>query len=229
MPPGQDTPASSLRAFLEKSREDGDVVDINVEVDPHLESAAITRRAYETGSPMPLMNNLKGKDGPNGLFRILGCPVGVRHDREFRYARFAQSIGLPTNASGHDIIRKLIEAKKAKPMPAIRVESAPLKEHKIFGDDIDLSKLPVPLNHERDGGRYFLTYGLHSVQTPDGKWLNWAITRCMLIGKRRLTGLVDLKQDIGVIWDMWKAQGKDTPWACALGIPPAAVSTNLQE
>lgn len=46
----------------------------------------------------------------------------------------------------------------------------------------------------------------------------------MVIGKRQLTGLVDVKQDIGAIWAMWKAQGKDTPWACALGVLPAAVS-----
>ncbi|QKX55216.1 uncharacterized protein TRUGW13939_02308 [Talaromyces rugulosus] len=214
--------ASSLRTFLEECKAEGDVVEIDLEVDPHLESGAISRRAYETGSPMPLINNPKGKDGPEGLFRILGAPVGVRSDQKTRYARFAKSIGLPSNATGHDIIQKLIASKKATPIPPIEVHDAPLKEHKIFGDEIDLLKLPTPQNHARDGGRYFLTYGLHSVQTPDGKWVNWAITRCMVIGKRQLTGLVDVKQDIGAIWEMWKAQGKDTPWACALGVPPAA-------
>lgn len=217
--------ASSLRVFLEESKAEGDVVEIDLEVDPHLESAAITRRAYETGSPMPLINNPVGKDGPDGLFRILGAPVGVRSNRSQRYARFAKSIGLSSTASGHDIIQKLMAAKRADPISSVLVHDAPVKEHKIFGDDIDLLKLPVPQNHEHDGGRYFLTYALHSVQTPDGKWINWAITRCMLIGKRQLTGLVDVNQDIGVIWKMWKAEGKDMPWACALGVPPAAVSS----
>ena len=219
--------ATSLRTFLEESKAEGDLVEIDLEVDPHLESGAISRRAYETGSPMPLINNPKGKDGPGGLFRILGAPVGVRSDPETRNARFAKSIGLPSNATGHDIIQKLLAAKRADPIPSVEVQDAPLKEHKIFGDEIDLLKMPVPQNHVHDGGRYFLTYGLHSVQTPDGKWVNWAITRCMVIGKRQLTGLVDVNQDIGAIWAMWKALGKDTPWACALGVPPAAVSSDL--
>lgn len=226
MSTGKPSAALSLRTFLEECKAEGDVVEIDLEVDPHLESGAISRRAYETGSPMPLINNPKGKDGPEGLFRILGAPVGVRNDRETKHARFAKSIGLPSNATGHDIIQKLMAAKKADPIPSIQVHDAPLKEHKIFGDQIDLLKMPVPQNHASDGGRYLLTYGLHSVQTPDGKWVNWAITRCMVIGKRQLTGLVDVKQDIGAIWEMWKAQGKDTPWACALGVPPAAVSSS---
>ncbi|CDM33126.1 hypothetical protein DTO006G1_5500 [Penicillium roqueforti] len=214
--------ATSLRTFLEECKAEGDLVEIDLEVDPHLESGAISRRAYETGSPIPLINNPKGKDGPDGLFRILGAPVGVRSDPETRNARLAKSIGLPSNATGHDIIQKLLAAKRADPIPSVQVKDAPLKEHKIFGDKIDLLKMPVPQNHVHDGGRYFLTYGLHSVQTPDGKWVNWAITRCMVIGKRQLTGLVDVNQDIGAIWAMWKALGKDTPWACALGVPPAA-------
>ncbi len=227
MSTGKLSASSSLRVFLDECKAEGDVVEIDIEVDPHLESGAITRRAYETGSPMPLINNPKGKDGPDGLFRILGAPVGVRSDRPHKYARFAKSIGLSSNASGHDIIQKLIASKRADPIPSVEVHDAPLKEYKIFGDDIDLLKLPVPQNHSHDGGRYFLTYGLHNVQTPDGKWVNWSITRCMVIGKRQLTGLVDVKQDIGAIWAMWKAQGKDTPWACALGVPPAALSSHL--
>jgi phenacrylate decarboxylase len=162
------------------------------------------------------------------FFCILGRPVGVCHDRDFQYARFASSIGLPASAGGHVVIRKLIETKKDKPVPRIRVQSAPLQEHKIFGDDIDLLKLSVP-NHERDGERYLLTYGLPSEQVPDGKWLNWAITRCMLIRTRQLAGVVGVKQDIGVIWDMWKAQGKHTPWAYAPGMPLAVVIADFQE
>lgn len=132
----------------------------------------ISSGAYETGSPMPLINNPKGKDGPEGLFRILGAPVGVRSDRATRYARFTKSIGLPSNATGHNIIQKLLAYKRTDPIPSVLVDDAPLKEHKISGDEVDLLKLPIPQNHAKDGGKYFLTYGLHSVQTPDGKWVN---------------------------------------------------------
>lgn len=155
MSTGKLSAASSLRTFLEECKAERDVVEIDLEVDPHLESGAISRRAYETGSPMPLINNPKGKDGPEDLFRILGAPVGVRSDRATRYARFAKSIGLPSNATGHDIIQKLLACKRADPIPSVLVDDAPLKEHRIFGDEVDLLKLPIPQNHAKEWRQIF--------------------------------------------------------------------------
>jgi UbiD family decarboxylase len=40
-------PHLDLRSFLDALRSDNDLADINAEVDPNLEVAAITRRAYE--------------------------------------------------------------------------------------------------------------------------------------------------------------------------------------
>ncbi|KAJ5869174.1 Carboxylyase-like protein [Penicillium solitum] len=157
MSTGKLSAASSLRTFLEECKAERDVVEIDPEVVPHLELAVHTKQ---------------GKDGPEGLFRILGAPVGVRSDRATRYARFTKSIGLPSNATGHNIIQKLLAYKRTDPIPSVLVDDAPLKEHKISGDEVDLLKLPIPQNHAKDGGKYFLTYGLHSVQTPDGKWVN---------------------------------------------------------
>jgi len=45
----------------------------------------------------------------------------------------------------------------------------------------------------------------------------------MVHDKTHLSGLVMLPQHIAVIHEQWKALGKDTPWACAFGVPPAAI------
>jgi UbiD family decarboxylase len=43
----------------------------------------------------------------------------------------------------------------------------------------------------------------------------------MLLGKNRMTGLVPPQQHLGMIHKMWADQGKPTPFALALGAPPA--------
>jgi 4-hydroxy-3-polyprenylbenzoate decarboxylase len=98
-----------------------------------------------------------------------------------------------------------------------------VKESKLFGDDIDLTALPTPLLHQHDGGKFLETFGMHIVQTPDGSWTNWSITRNMVHDKRHLVGPIIPKQDIGQIYQMWKDKGEDMPWALCFGVPPAAI------
>lgn len=59
-------PHLNFRDFTDRLRDDGDLVDINVEVNPHLEAAAITRKALESNNKAPLFNNVIG--AKNGFF-----------------------------------------------------------------------------------------------------------------------------------------------------------------
>lgn len=214
--------AADLRQYIKELQDENDLLTITEEVDPHLELAAIVRRAYESEEKAPLFENINGRKG-NGLFRVLGAPVGLSPVPGQRLGRIAKSLGLPSAATGRDIIDRINAAKKSPPIPPKEVLSGPIKEHKLFGDEIDLTALPVPLLHEDDGGKYIETFGMHIVQTPDGRWTNWSITRAMVHDKRTLVGPIIPKQDIGVIWQMWKDRGEDMPWALCFGVPPAAI------
>ncbi|KAL1301859.1 hypothetical protein AAFC00_006043 [Neodothiora populina] len=218
---GQDLPHMNFRSFVEALKEDNDLVEINDEKDPNLEVAAIIRKVYETDDKAPLFNNVKGNQ--DGLFRILGAPAALRFDKATRFGRLARHLALPPTAGMKEILDKMLSAKKSTPLPPNLVESGPCKENKIFGDDIDLTKLPTPLIHQDDGGKYIQTYGMHVVQSPDGKWTNWSIARAMIYDKRHLVGLVIEPQHIWQVKEMWKKEGKDVPWALCFGVPPAAI------
>ncbi|KAI9727009.1 MAG: Ferulic acid decarboxylase 1 [Cirrosporium novae-zelandiae] len=220
----QDLPHMNFRSFVEALKEDNDLVEIDREVDPHLEVAAITRKVCETNDKAPLFNNVKGTK--DGLFRILGAPASLRKSSKERYGRLARHLALPPTASMREILDKMISASKMKPIPPNIVKTGSCKENKLFEDQIDLTALPSPLIHKDDGGKYIQTFGMHIVQSPDGKWTNWAIARAMISDKRHLTGLVIEPQHIWQIHQMWKKEGKDVPWALALGVPPAAVMTS---
>lgn len=216
------TPHLDFRAFVQALKDDGDIVEINQECDPNLEVGAIIRKVVEDNERAPLFNKLKGQDN-NGLWRILGAPNSLRSDPKEQFGRMARHVGLEPTASIKTILDKMISAKTATPLPPTVVETGPCKEFRLTPDQFDLTKLPAPLLHKSDGGKYVQTYGMHIVQSPDGRWTNWSIARAMVHDKNHLAGLVIEPQHVWQIHQMWKKEGKDMPWALALGVPPAAI------
>ncbi|BGP39400.1 Ferulic acid decarboxylase 1 [Rhodotorula kratochvilovae] len=219
--PSNQLPHLNFRSFVEALRQDGDLVSVMREVDPHLEVAAITRVVYETDGPAPLSENVKGAN--DGLFRILGAPNALRADKATRYGRLARYLALPPTASMKEILDKMLSAASQPPIEPIIVDFGECKENILIGEAVQLDQLPVPLIHKDDGGKYIQTYGMHVVQSPDGKWTNWSIARAMIYDNKHLVGLVIEPQHIWQIHQLWKKEGRDCPWALCFGVPPAAI------
>jgi UbiD family decarboxylase len=209
----------SMRDYVEALKEIGEVQEIDAEVDWKLEIGAITRRCYELGAPAPLFNTIKGIEKG---FRALGAPAGVSSKPGRYLSRIALSLGLSVDATAKDIIESLVAARDKTPIPPRLVANGPCKENVLVKDDVDLLRLPSPLIHDGDGGRYIGTYGVIVAQTPDKFWTNWAIARVMLVGnKTQMTGVVSEQQHLGMIHKMWKDIGKPMPFALCLGVEPA--------
>src|SRR5947209_6467419 len=206
-----------LRAYVAALQEIGELQSIDREVDWNLEIGAIIRHSYDLRAPAPLFNTITGYD-PG--FRVLGAPGGVSRQPGLEFSRIALSLGLDAHASGQEIVEALADMSTKKPIPPREVATAPCKENLLVGGDVDLLRLPTPLIHGGDGGRYIDTYGITVVQTPDKRWTNWSITRKMIVDKNRLTGLVVPNQHWGMIDAEWKQLGKPTPFALALGVEP---------
>jgi UbiD family decarboxylase len=207
----------SLREFLDELAAIGDVQPIDREVDWNLEMGAIARRSMDLRAPAPLFNRIKGIE-PG--FRALGAPGGLSANPRYRYARVNLALGLPADAPPLGIIEALAAARGRPVIPPVVTRDAPCKQNVLVGDDVDLLRLPTPLIHGHDGGRYLQTYGLNIVRTPDGAWSNWSINRMMLLDGRRLGCLIPPNQHLGIIHAKWKAKGEPTPIAIALGTEP---------
>jgi 4-hydroxy-3-polyprenylbenzoate decarboxylase len=205
-----------LREYINELTALGEIQEIDLEVDWHLEMGAIIRRSYELRAPAPLFNKIKGIE-PG--FRVLGAPAGV--SRKNGLARIALSLGFPANASARQMVEAMSDAHDKPPIPPRRVASGPCKENKLIGADVDLLRLPTPYIHDGDGGRYLNTWGTIVVRTPDRQWTNWSISRIMVTGKNTMTGIVIPRQHLGMIHSQWKALKKPMPFALALGTEPA--------
>ncbi|EUC42265.1 hypothetical protein COCMIDRAFT_29078 [Bipolaris oryzae ATCC 44560] len=209
-----------FRAFLDVLRADNDLVEINTEVDPHLEVGATARRVSETDGKAPLFNNVKG--ARNGLWRIFSNAAGLRKNENERFGRVARNLGLPKDATWKQICHRSQEGKNKAPIPPNVVPTGPCQQNQILGDAIDLEALPVPFLHQHDGGKFLQTYGVHMLQTPDGSWTNWSIFRAQVYDKKHLVALINPGQHNHMVMEQWRKLGKDVPWALAFGVPPAA-------
>ncbi len=207
----------SLREYIDALAEIGEVQPIDKEVDWNLEIGAIARRCYETGAPTPLFNTIKGIE-PG--FRVLAAPAGVSRQPGLYLSRIALSLGLPPHSTGRDIVEALVEARDRAFIPPRLVETGACKENILIGDEVDLLRLPTPLLHGGDGGRYVNTYGIIVAQTPDKRWTNWSIARTMLLDKNRMAGIIAPNQHIGMVRQTWLDRGEPMPFALALGVEP---------
>lgn len=207
-----------LRQYLDELRRLGELQDVDAEVDQELEIGAIARRLYETGGPAALFNKIRGME-PG--FRVLAAPAGVSRQPGLYLSRVALSLGLESTASAEEIVGGLAEARNAPLIAPRIVPTGPCKENVLTGAAVDLRRLPAPLLHDGDGGRYIGTYGTMVARTPDGRWTNWGMPRVMVIDDKRMTGIVHPIQHLGIIFQMWKDQNKDMPFALCLGTPQA--------
>ncbi|MGI5500437.1 UbiD family decarboxylase [Lentzea sp. CA-135723] len=208
---------TDLRSYLNALEDLGDLVTISREVDGDMEPAAITRRSYEVRARAPLFVNIKGaRQGQ----RILGAPAAMSSRKDLPYARIALSLGLPADSTGYQIVDALADAAVREPIAPVVVSKGPCQDNVLMGPAATLDSFPIPIVHEKDGGRYANTWGVLIVRTPDGSWTNWSIARVMKIDGKRMTALVPNGQHIGQIWNQWAAIGKPMPYALVQGAEP---------
>jgi UbiD family decarboxylase len=158
-----------LREYIAALQGAHEVQEIAQEVELDLEVGAIIRRCYETGSPAPFFRSIRGI-APG--FRILGAPAGVSRQPNRKFARIALSLDMDPESTGREIVEKLASAHGKTQIPPTIVPTAPCFENTSLGEDIDITRLPAPLLHGGDGGRYLNTFGCIVARTPDGSWTN---------------------------------------------------------
>ncbi|MHC4999059.1 MAG: UbiD family decarboxylase, partial [Planctomycetota bacterium] len=177
------------------------------------------RRADETLSPSPIFN--KVKDCPGFRCAELGFTKSGTPGRP--WARIAPFVGAPLDATLKEIQEAYIhsmENNKVHPPIIVDNKDAPCKQNKWVGDEVDITKIPAPLQHMGDAERMMQSASVNICRTPDGKWTNWSINRSALHDRNTMKGFWAPAQHNGMIWAMWREKGEDMPWALAMGVPP---------
>ena len=143
--------------------------------DPDLEVGTMVQINSKNEGPALLFTKLKGY---SDRFRILTNSMA-----NIRLLNF--TFGLPVENSIQETVEVLRVkagewAERAKDFPTEAVNSGPILENVEEGPQVDLSKFPVPMWHELDGGRYIGTGDCVITRDPDTGQVNMGTYRVQL-------------------------------------------------
>jgi 4-hydroxy-3-polyprenylbenzoate decarboxylase len=206
-------PYKDLREWLERVDELGELKRIEG-AHWNLEMGAITEILGREGPyPPPAILFDRIPDYPEGFRTLFGTTGSVQ--------RMALTLSLSNVRSGTDLVKAYREKlKDFKPIPPRVVETGPIFENIVSGKDIDLLKFPIPLMHEKDGGRYIGTNCLVTTQHPDEGWVNLGTYRVMVHGKDHTAFYISPGKHGRIHRDLYFERKEPCPVAVSVGQDP---------
>jgi 2,5-furandicarboxylate decarboxylase 1 len=198
---------TDLRTFLERVRETrrSDLLEIDHEVDPRYETAAILTKLEERqrspilqfrrvkGCALPLVTNVCGSMGR--LAMALGCSL---KDVATRYAQAAE-----------------------QQIASITVGEAPCQQVVLAGDAVDLGMFPQLVYHADDADAPYITAAIVVARDPETHRTNLSYHRLMIAGRNRTGIYMEKGRHLDAIFGKYVAQGQDMPVAVFIGAHPA--------
>lgn len=203
-----------LRDWISYLEMEGQLKRITAQVDWNEELGAIVRKVSSKEGPALLFENIKGYQKADGVMctRLFTNGLGSR-------SRVALALGLPPEVDYRAITVDLKERFKSRIEPKT-VDSGPVKENILKGDDIDLFQFPVPRWNAFDGGRYINTNGSVVTMDPDTKLMNVGLYRGMIGTKKTIPVLLIASQHWGYHFAKYKERGEEMPVAVVYGWDP---------
>jgi 4-hydroxy-3-polyprenylbenzoate decarboxylase len=189
-----------LRGWIEALRAQDELAEINAEVDWNIELGTIMRLAQGPGTGKALLfNNIKGYNQPNSRCRrIFGSALNS-------YRRIAMMLGLPPDTHARELV-KLGRTILSVGIPPKIVETGPVKQNVVTGNDIDLLQF----------------YGGCVTKDPETGIMNVGIYRGMVAARDRIPILMWRAQHIGHHFTAWQHGGSaEMPIAVAIGWEPS--------
>lgn len=126
-------------------------------------------------------------------------------------ARTAAALNWPEGELG-----RRFAAAVARPQPPIIVDEASCQEVVVSGDDVDLTVLPIPFMHEKDGGPY-ISAGVVFAEEP-GVGLNAGCYRLMFRTRNEMAIDLFTASDLRRIYGKAFARNEAVPIAVAVGL-----------
>jgi UbiD family decarboxylase len=161
-------------------------------------------------------------EGPALMFDdIPGYPPGFRVFTNFMgtAARTAVALGLRPDTAKLDIVRAWKD-RRIEPIPPVQVETGPVLENVLEGDQVDLTIFPTPRWHDGDGGRYIGTACMVLTRDPDTGWVNAGTYRACVQGRDRLSLWMLGNRHARAIATKYWERGQACPIAVVVGQDP---------
>ncbi|MBI3091996.1 MAG: UbiD family decarboxylase [Candidatus Tectomicrobia bacterium] len=204
-------PFKDLREFIDTCDRIGEVKHIS---GAHwdLEIGAITELLAEIpNSPAPLFDDIPGY--PKG-HRVFANPLASNK-------RTALILDQHPETPPFEMLKYWIKrTREIKPVPPRWVDDAPVKEHVLTGDQINLFDFPSPKWHENDPGRYLGTGDTVIMRAPGEDWINLATYRMEVHDEKTLGLWISPGKHGYLFLQKYHERGEAAPVAVSVGHDP---------
>src|SRR5690606_13683309 len=194
---------ADLGAIIKSLDRRGRLVRVRSEVDPVHQLASIAA-SFEGGPRAVLFEKVRGSRYP--VF------TGLYWSREL----LADLFGRPERALPQHV-SQCIRDWQQRPVAPVVVDDGPVMQ--VTEATVDLSRLPVPVHAERDGGPYF-DAAVVIARDPETGVRNASIQRFMVVGKDRLAVNIDAGRHLEAYLDKAARLGRSLPFTLNVGVGP---------
>lgn len=197
--------SQSLRGFLAMVERDhpGEIVRITAPVRTHLDMTSLVFELEHAGrSPVVVYENVEGH-----TMKVVTNIAGSRK-------LLAACLGVPVGD-----LPSAFRERCQKYIPCETVKEAPWQEVVIEGDQVDLSKLPIPTHFSVDAAPY-VTAGQLTARDPLTGVDTTGFHRFMLTGRNRLGVSLHSRRRMYEFHKRAEEKGQSLPAAITLGIHP---------
>lgn len=197
-----------LRSYIKALEDGGELHRVTTEVDWKYELCHVSKVNEEAKGPALLYENVKDNDIP--VFTSAFTTPN----------RLAIALGQKPGLKMSELSKKWMELTTKEMVPPRYVNDPPVMENIIEGDDIDITKFPVPWFYPEDGGRFFVTSGFLVTQDPDTGWTNLGTYRSQVLGKDLLGSQIIKGKHGDFHMKQYAERGELMPAAAVVGTDP---------
>jgi UbiD family decarboxylase len=197
--------SADLREFIRQAEAAGELERVQG-ADPYLEIGALYELSLENLYPPVLL-----------FEAIKDCDPSFRILSNMRTAKFL--VG-KLDLEAVQAFRRRPKGPPGAPIPPETVETGPVMDRVLLGDDVDVLKFPAPKWHEDDGGNYIGTECINIAKDPDSDWVNLGTYRVMVQDKTTVGVFIEPGKDADVIRRKYWDRGLLCPMAISFGQAP---------
>jgi 4-hydroxy-3-polyprenylbenzoate decarboxylase len=168
---------------------------------------------HNAQAPAALFDNIPGY--PKG-FRVLTNFFGARRQN--------MTLGFSPDLNKIELSESFLrdfQHISDKPLAYEVVETGPVMENMIEGDDVDVTRFPTPVWHDRDDGRRYIGTGSFNVtRDPQEGWVNAGTYRVMIHDAKRLGFYISPGKHGRIHRDKYLQQQQRMPVCIVIGGDP---------
>lgn len=196
---------TNLDRFVDRARQDGDLLEVNRPADPFLEIAAVARAT--DGGPAVLFRNIVGHPGRTVLTNVFG-------DRR----RIAWLCGVEP-----DYLPRFLADAALSPIPSEEVSEAACQST-VITRDIDIARtVPITQQTKADAG-YVITGGLVLARDPETGDFNGSYHRMRVLSAQNTCMTIQAGRHLLEIVRKFRKAGRNqVPITVNIGASPAAL------